>query len=114
MSEKTSISAVLYSKLSRLGCDVSGNATDDQIRINLKSKIQEIDICINNSPKKSKQRKAFGAEKHELLDVMYKLKKTLTPKKELAFHIVDILKEDLTELEYKRLSSRARQRAANE
>jgi len=94
------------------GCASDDSLTDEQIRENLVTKWKHLNAQIVALDKKSPQRKAMGKE---LAELQAKIS-SIRPKrkcKDIKDHILDVLREELSEFEFKRLIHKASERAEN-
>jgi len=94
------------------GCAMDGALTDEQIRENLVTKWKYLNAEIVTLDKKSPKRKALGKELAEL----QKKISSIRPKrkcKDIKDHILDVLREELSEFDFKRIIHKASERADN-
>ena len=94
------------------GCATDGTLSDEQIRENLVLKITNLKEMVAGMPKGVKKRKALGLDileaQKKLSEINAKIKGS---SKDIHFYIIDILREELTEGEFKELVKKARVRA---
>jgi hypothetical protein len=92
------------------GCATDDTLSDEQLRENLVSKWKALTNKIKTMDKGSPERKILGKEQAEL----QKQISNLRPKrkyKDLRDHILDVLREELSEFEFRRLIHKASIRA---
>jgi len=95
---------------SQSGCATDNSLSGEQIRENLVSKLKAIESEILSCKKGSKKRKDLGKLKKSLQEQVTEIR----PKKKckgVRDHILDILREELTDFEFKRIIKKASLRA---
>lgn len=98
---------------SQSGCASDDTLTNEQKRENLVTKVKHLENEILSLPKKSKKRKELGQVKYQLCLKISSLRPT-TNRKGIEGHIIDILKEEVTAFQFKRILSKAAERARND
>ena len=94
------------------GCATDGTLSSEQIRENLVSKLKAIEVEILACKKGSKKRKELGKKKTALQEQVSEIRPKMKCKG-VKDHILDILREELTDFEFKRILKKASLRASN-
>lgn len=95
---------------SQSGCASDDTLTTEQKRENLVTKVKNLEKEILSLPKKSKKRKELGQVKVKLCLKINSLRPRMKCKG-VEGHIMDILREELTPFQFKRILSKASKRA---
>ncbi len=98
---------------SQSGCASDNTLTNEQLRENLVSKLKHLEDEIISTPKGSRRRRELGAKKAELCAMVNGLRPSRKCKV-VKDHIMDVLREELTEFEFKRILKKAILRAQQE
>ena len=95
---------------SQSGCATDDTLSDEQRRENLVTKLKVLEVELLSHPKGSKKRKELGAHKLKLTtqvnEIRPKMKCT-----NVKDHILDIMREELTDFQFKRILHLASVRA---
>jgi hypothetical protein len=87
---------------SQSNCASDNTLSDEQKRENLVTKLKALEIELLSHPKGSKRRKLLGLQKIKLT----KQVNSIRPKRKckgVEAHVLDILKEELTDFQFKRI-----------
>ena len=95
---------------SQSGCASDDTLTNEQLRENLVSKLKHLEDEITSTPKGSKRRRELGAKKAELCAMINGLRPSRKCKG-VKDHILDVLREELSAFEFKRILHKASVRA---
>lgn len=95
---------------SQSGCATDDSLSEEQKRENLVTKLKALEVELLSHPKGSEKRKRLGAYKLTLTNKVNAIRPKMKCKN-VKDHILDIMREELTEFQFKRILHLASVRA---